>query len=407
MARTKVAALSASQRQERLAARRKRREQRQLDKIATTFGQQMEIEDDEDGGVALGQDDVQSLQLLRPPDNGKARSSKNYHQRPFTTLDVEGANDFWQLPVKPIHVKAADLKFYGITEKSAKLYHRCCFVITNFWQCDPGNCLPNGVQQRTLYSLAMLRQLRRLANVTKNDHSLALSLMLEAWQQRTAHLEGVAEPNGVYIVKTFVDADRAAENRIEENAYGLTVDDVAVAVRNISARQGTVNLVHKSMREAQQADTATKVTDRRRAKARAQAASLNNPDQNTNRFSALEHQFVLPIRTRPTSTTTADDDYAFVQAPPKEGTTSDLSGQDKENYKQMSKLMNNMGVSYSVASKRARHKRLAAGGLSRRAAGGPLPSERIDFNNLSASDPTTPSMSRDELAQLGQQAFPD
>jgi hypothetical protein len=99
--------------------------------------------------------------------------------------------------------------------------------------------------------------------------------------------------------------------------------------------------------------------------------------QTSNKFSALSDQFTISNRTR--SQITMPPDLPHAEA------TEELSYQDKENYESMTRLMMKMGVKHNrrLLGKR-RLKSIAAGGLSRRAAGVPLPSERTNLGNVSA-----------------------
>jgi hypothetical protein len=304
------------------------------------------------------------------------------------------------------------------------LYNQCCRLISKHWQCDFERYIPEEVREQTPYSLALLTQLRKLASKTKCNHTLAHATLLKVWHDRISEFQN-PNPEWTYqFVETHPRIDQECESSIQENIYGLMIADVQNALsrvknhkdsglprkkgklRNQGRTQGelvegmfTEGRVKKS-RVEKRGDKAVRKQKCRRERmeekernrlanagahsppcTESQGVAIAPPNspvmQTSNKFSALSGQFTISNRTR--SQITMPPDLPHAEA------TEKLSYQDKENYESMTRLMMKMGMKHNrrLLGKR-RLKNIAAGGLSRRAAGVPLPSERTNLGNIPA-----------------------
>ena len=189
----------------------------------------MDLEDD--GGVALesnldSNNDASDERNTSSPTTDEMISM--YHQRPLTA-ETELTN-LWRLPVAPLRAKKQQVRKLNLDHPIAQTYYKSCRLIQNHWRCEVEVCLPEAVRDRTLYSSALLLQLRRLASHTKQDFEMAQSLLLQSWKLRLARQPAQTD-GSVNIVETEVTEMYGCESRIQENTFGLMLDDVHRALQ--------------------------------------------------------------------------------------------------------------------------------------------------------------------------------
>ena len=392
--------------------------------------------DDDGGGIALNPSDTSTL-----GDPLSTREERTYFQPPITSLDL--TNHIWKLPETPVDIGPKQLKQNGFGHPIPYQYHRNCQMIAKHWSCQPINCVPGDLKIRTPYSLAMLTQMRRLANSTKQNYNYAVSLLMKAWVERVKHFEAPSEhiQESEFVETSISIKNKACERVIYENVYGLMICDVENTIEELEAQRRAESgpkRMPKATRRAAVAGTKAAITGAEAAVAAVQAekakivtqrrredkktrkfreeqkrtrpaaaydlpdtesggvslAPPNSPVATNNQFGPLLHH-TMSIRSKPVPK------YPETEAMP------ELSHSDKENYKHMAMLMDKMGMDSSEPSRKRRLHRLAAGGLSRLAASGPLPSERLDLSNISPLPAPGSGIDAEELARLGQQALPD
>jgi hypothetical protein len=387
--------------------------------------------DDDDGGIALNQDGTTTM-----GDPLSTREKQMYFQPPIISLDF--TNHIWKLPETPVDIDPKQLKQNGFGHPIPYQYHRNCQMIAKHWSCQPINCVPGDLKLRTPYSLAMLTQMRRLANSTKQNYDYAVSLLLKEWVERVKHLEAPSEQiqESEFIETNITIKSKACERVVYENVYGLMICDVDNTIDKLEAQRREETRVKRTQKPARkaavaganvavaavQAEKAKIVTRRRREDKNATrkfreeqkgarlAAAYDPPDTDSggvslappnspvatnNQFAPLSHQSTMSLHSK------------SIPNDPKTEAMPELSHSDKENYKHMAILMDKMGMDYSEPSRKRRLNKLAAGGLSRLAASGPLPSEKLDLSNISPLPAPGSGVDPEELARLGQQPLPD
>lgn len=408
------------------------------------------MDTDEEGGVRI----ITS--------SGEASSSdtlqleKIYHQAPVTELD--SSSYMWRLPVNPGHYNPQKLK-HSQDHPIVKAYQRHCGIISKHWTCHPDDCIPLEVRKQTPYSLAMLSSLRRLASFTKQNFQLAQSLLLESWQERSSQRETLVNENVVLsetIVKRPRGMGRDSEFKIQENLFGLMLEDVDRVWRSIKrgraqrrranraskpelktpqciARQQTKLALKLARNEDLQSSIAERVTKRRRngraAKlAAAQMTSFEDELVDVQIGSSIHGQtgfqgaFAAPPNS-PVSTYDRPNIFASEVALREVGSRHNeqagTANQDDEAlYKpskldrhqdnQMSRVLNNIDIDTQKDMKRRRFRRLQAGGQSRSGHQKiAMPSEKTKFNSLPSLHAMAPATSATELARIGQLPLPD
>lgn len=188
--------------------------------------------DFEDGGVALDTEDGPARPDSRISSNTPEMEAL-YHQHPIT--ETENTLSLWQLPGAPFYVHFAQLgEKYGITHPIPFAYHKSCWLIRHHWQCEPAECIPAECRAQTPYSMAMLSNMRRLACHTKQDLTLAHSLLLQSWRERNGYFEASREHSYINLVETEVSQDFPnCERKIQQNGFGLMISDIAQAFRTL------------------------------------------------------------------------------------------------------------------------------------------------------------------------------
>ena len=410
--------------------------------------------DDDEGGIPLTQD---GTTITGEPLGIRHHEEQLYFQPPIASLDV--TKPLWQLPVTHVDMGPRELKESVFSHPIPYQYQRNCQMIAKHWGCQTIDCVPGDLKIRTPYSLAMLTQMRRLANSTKQDYNSAVKLLLKQWVERVKDFEPPSEQiqESEFVETNLSIRKKACEKTIYENVYGLMICDVDKTIQKLEAQRRAevraklmqkvarnaaiaTERAHKNARKAAfaaeygpdgmqesarqaavaavQAEKAKIVTKRRREdkqttrkfreeqkRARLEAvyhhpeiehggvsiAPPNSPVAISHQFAPLAHQH----------STRAQPNGPLMEGLP------ELSPLDKENYKNMANLMDKMGMEYSKPSRKRRLDSLAAGGLSRLAAYGPLPSERLDLSNISPLPAPETAIDYEELARLGQQPLPD
>lgn len=387
------------------------------------------VENDGDGGVSLEMDDITS------PSSALSSSDHNemirvYGQTSIAKLD--DTSDLWRLPASPIYMKKSRFKSYGITHPIAVHYHQSCRIIRNRWKSDPVSCIPSDLRRQTPYSLAMLSALRGLACSTPSNFALAQSLLLEKWRDRFHSLTIQGEHTNVYIVETLVQDPKPREEKIEENVFGLMLEDVRKARETLS--QDTKD-VRRDAKQAQKkisrAMVADRVSQRRRGEKEAnqgrrrkrrdldddlqdmlksEYASIHNVRHGVSAVPpnspAITNQRMQPLP--PVHAILSESANEATSSGLDEEATSSLSKAERSQLNQTKNLMNKMGIEWSTQSKKTRLKRLRAGGLSR----DPnqpvtLPADRVNLNGMPSLYAITPGSSPSGIAQLGQRPLPD
>ncbi|KAK5121081.1 hypothetical protein LTR85_005565 [Meristemomyces frigidus] len=231
------------------------------------YSDDMDVSDD-DGGVPLDISSrptfdlairTQGPQTENQPSSSRslelATQGESQYVNPFTppqdayfqdpsVLLVHGAQ-LWRLPVEPTLLANAHDMQNVIDSMTGHIFDKSCKLIQQNWECEPLEALPNMLHESTPYSLALLLQLRMLASYSKKDRVDAQAILVNQWQNRmnllalagqdfggqeygrrtlqttaVMHVNGIANPQHMQY----------CEQIIQENIFGLTLDDVAKAL---------------------------------------------------------------------------------------------------------------------------------------------------------------------------------
>ncbi|KAK4542763.1 hypothetical protein LTR36_006139 [Oleoguttula mirabilis] len=162
-----------------------------------------------------------------------------YFQDPSSFLDP-GAQ-LWCLPVEPTQPGKEHAMHNVIDSMPGHIFAKSCKLIQEHWGCEPQEALPELLREVTPYSLALLLQLRMLASYAKKDRLNAHDVLINQWQSRMNSLARAGQTFGGRTLQTtqVMDVDGLAnlqhmihcELDIQENIFGLTLQDVAQAIR--------------------------------------------------------------------------------------------------------------------------------------------------------------------------------
>ncbi|KAK1064895.1 hypothetical protein LTR74_008327 [Friedmanniomyces endolithicus] len=166
-----------------------------------------------------------------------------YHQDASTF--VQPGAPLWQLPqVDPVLAsKRSPALRHLVVSEAAHIFHTSCQRLRKNWSCDPMNALPKSLHASTPYSLVLLRQLRMLSSYS-NKNMLAVHVILhDHWQKRLAsrNIHGPIS-SGLRSFQTVRPAQNISkypgkgghlETEIQENIYGITLQDTCATLRSI------------------------------------------------------------------------------------------------------------------------------------------------------------------------------
>ncbi|KAK5131791.1 hypothetical protein LTR08_000546 [Meristemomyces frigidus] len=236
---------------------------------------------DDDGGVSLGASS-------HGPSRGQAENNRVPESQPTSSLswDVAGHQRAQQPPPPAMYTQLhssylQDLSISGDPEarlwrtsmmtlegnqapakllrsakdEGGKLFHKWCSLIKKNWDCKAAKALPGVLQGPTSYSLALLLQLRMLSSFAKNDCKNVQAIIVDHWKSRMQSLQLSPDPAGRRFQSTVVlevpglanpQHLQQCEQHIQENVYGLTLEDVAKALQTAKRLR---NGLKKAMRD--------------------------------------------------------------------------------------------------------------------------------------------------------------
>ena len=311
---------------------------------------------------------------------------------------------------------------------------------------------------QTPYSMSMVNELRRLSSITKQDIELAHLLLLEAWNQRMLNQQMpsnssvlLCESDGIGVRQAGAFS-KQCESKIQENVLGLKLEDVHRAMENRrgQSRRRKVRQVElktpktiarqqkKLARQQAQNDgllslPAERVVSRRRTERAAQFAankSFNLGDE------LVDVQIGSPVHrgreSEPASPVPSNSPVAashHASGPAIESTLREVgsrhneqgemlehqedalynpSKDDREQDRQISRVLDNIDMSVSKGLRMRKLKKLAAGGLSRKNNRNiSMPSEKMKMESLPSLHSLPSATTPDELARMGQLSLAD
>ncbi|KAK4551859.1 hypothetical protein LTR86_010855 [Recurvomyces mirabilis] len=140
---------------------------------------------------------------------------------------------------------------------SQSTYRYVCDFIERNWHCSAAHALPQIFRKSTPYSLALLLQLRMLASSTEGDLLVAHTMLHDQWARRL-RLAGLEPRNGAIVLQSTIVSGHAVRNRgksdyceqiIQENVYGVTLEDVAMTYTAAKAERRLVSAVAEARRK--------------------------------------------------------------------------------------------------------------------------------------------------------------
>ena len=158
---------------------------------------------------------------------------------------VQPGVPLWRLPqVDPVlATKRSPALRQLVVSEAAHIFYAACQRLRKNWSCDPTSALPEYFHASTPYSLVLLRQLRMLSSYS-NKNMLAVHVILhDHWQKRLAsrNIHGPIS-SGLRSFQTVRPAQNISkypgkgghcETEIQENIYGITLQDVRATLRSI------------------------------------------------------------------------------------------------------------------------------------------------------------------------------
>ncbi|KAK5171119.1 uncharacterized protein LTR77_004263 [Saxophila tyrrhenica] len=181
--------------------------------------------DSEDGGVKLEPD----MMLQDQSSNQVADSLSLPQLSDLVRMEQLPSRYFlWQMPADTESIKQMELKRRFSNMPFALCYYKSCRIIRHRWHIAPEECIPPSLRTKTLYSLALLVKLRRLASITKNNYLLADNLLVDAWTERSRTL-GTGAP-AQQLVERVTNDPCPCEPVIQECVLGLTCGDIDQAI---------------------------------------------------------------------------------------------------------------------------------------------------------------------------------
>ncbi|KAK0311988.1 hypothetical protein LTR01_002902 [Friedmanniomyces endolithicus] len=176
------------------------------------------------------------------PENTQLQNTAYYQDA--STFVYPGA-PLWRLPqVDPV---LATKRFPALSQlvvsEAAHIFYANCQRLRKNWSCDPTSALPKYFHASTPYSLVLLRQLGMLSSYS-NKNMLAVHVILHHhWQQRLAsrNIHGPIS-SGLRSFQTIRPAQNISkypgkgghcETEIQENIYGITLQDTCATLRSI------------------------------------------------------------------------------------------------------------------------------------------------------------------------------
>ncbi|TKA33150.1 hypothetical protein B0A50_00703 [Salinomyces thailandicus] len=203
-------------------------------------GNDMDLSDD--GGVDLELSPKHASSFDMAVDNDNVEPAPGYLPiRDFcqdpNIFTVPGAQ-LWQLPEDRSEEARRLIAELGDTAQ-AHIYSKSCRLILKNWGCDPRDALPESLKASTPYSLILLLQLRMLSSYSKKDRQGAHAVLEE---QHRARLNALGYSTEVHAVEPVTAHGHNGSNvrglvfcelSIQENTYGITLEDVAKAVSRV------------------------------------------------------------------------------------------------------------------------------------------------------------------------------
>ncbi|KAK0278715.1 hypothetical protein LTR35_008979, partial [Friedmanniomyces endolithicus] len=127
--------------------------------------------------------------------------------------------------------------------EAALVFYTACQLLRKNWSCDPQNALPECFHASTPYSLVLLWQLKVLSSYAKKNMLAAHVILHDHWQKRLAsrNIRGDIS-SGLRSFQTVRPAQDISEypgkgvyceTEIQENIYGITLQDVRATLRTI------------------------------------------------------------------------------------------------------------------------------------------------------------------------------
>lgn len=187
-----------------------------------------------------------NMEIASRTEQHEIQAHSPYFQNP-AIFAVPGAQ-LWRLPVEPVNENSSG--------PAGNVYQKSCRLIHQNWRCEPAEGLPDLLHDSTPYSLVLLLQLRMLSSYSKKNRLHAHSILVEQWRARTSRLNIQPDIHGrsIYDSEVTTGANKRCltqcEQHISENQFGLTLEDVAIAIEEAKGhrRQMKIDLAMKPQR---------------------------------------------------------------------------------------------------------------------------------------------------------------